>query len=168
MAPISTVENEGFKATIKTLDKRYSLPSRKYFSIVALPSPYNQCRMTVEKELQTVQNFATTIDLWSSHAMEPYLSLTVHFITSDFNMKSQCLQTAFFPADHTREELAEGLKWHLNSWYLDEEKMVCITADSGPNLIKTMSLNNWTRLRCFGHRLQLAVGEFCIKVKITQ
>ncbi len=167
MAPINTVENEGFKAMIKTLDKRYSLPSRNYFSSVALPGLYTQCRMTVEKELQNMQNFAATTDLWSSRTMEPYLSLTVHFITSDFNVKSRCLQTAFFPADHTGEELAQGLKESLDSWSLEEEKMVCITTDSGANIVKAASLNNWTRLQCFGHRLHLAIGELYIKHPVT-
>ncbi|XP_058602589.1 zinc finger BED domain-containing protein 4-like [Onychostoma macrolepis] len=142
---------------IKTLDKRYSLPSRNYFSSVALPGLYTQCLMTVEEEPQNMQNFAGTADLWSSRTTEPYLSLTVHFITSDFNMKCRCLQTAFFPADHTGKELAQGLKESLNSWSLEEEKMVCITTDSGANIVKAASLNNWTRLQCFGHRLHLAV-----------
>lgn len=66
-------------------------------------------------------------------------------------MKSRCLQTAFFPADHTGEELAQGLKESLNSWSLEEEKMVCITTDNGSNIVKAASLNNWTRL--------LAIGE---------
>ncbi|XP_051962423.1 E3 SUMO-protein ligase ZBED1-like [Xyrauchen texanus] len=157
MAPINTVQNEGFKAMIKTLDKRYSLPCRNYFSSVALPGLYTQCRITVEEELQNMQYFAATTDLWSSRTMEPYLSLTVHFITNDFNMRSRCLQTTFFPADHTGEELAQGLKDSLNSWSLEEDKMVCITTDSGANIVKAASLNKWTRLQCFGHRLHLAI-----------
>ncbi len=152
---------------IKTLDKHYSLPSRNYFSSVALPGLYTQCRMTVEKELQNMQNFAATADLWSSRTMDPYLSLTVHFITRDFNVKSCCLQTAFFPAYHTGEELAQGLKESLSSWSLEEEKMVCTTTDSGANIVKAASLNNWTRLQCFGHRLHLAIGELYIKHPVT-
>ncbi|XP_061584717.1 E3 SUMO-protein ligase ZBED1-like [Cololabis saira] len=35
--------------------------------------------------------------------------------------------------------------------------MVCITTDSGANIVKAASLNNWTRLQCFGHRLHLAI-----------
>ncbi|XP_073708964.1 E3 SUMO-protein ligase ZBED1-like [Garra rufa] len=157
MAPINTVQNEGFKAMMKTLDKRYCLPSRNYFSSVALPDLYTRCRTTVEEELQNIHYFAATTDLWSSRTMEPYLSLTVHFITRDFKLKSRCLQTVFFPADHTGEELAQGLKESLNSWSLEEQKMVCITTDSGANIVKATSLNNWTRLQCFGHRLHLAI-----------
>ncbi len=45
--------------------------------------------------------------------------------------------------------------------------MVCITTDSGANIVKAASLNNWTRLQCFGHRLHLAIGELCIKHPVT-
>ncbi len=45
--------------------------------------------------------------------------------------------------------------------------MVCITTDSGANIVKAASLNNWTRLQCFGHRLHLAIGELCIKLPVT-
>lgn len=87
------------------------------------------------------------------------MSLTVHFIATDFTMKSRCLQTGFFPEDHTGQALAHGLKEALASWGLEEEKLACITTDNGQNTVKAVSINNWTRLQCFGHRLHLAIGE---------
>ena len=159
MASINTVQNDGFKHLVKTLDKRYQLPSRNYFSRTALPAMYFKIKATIEEELQDVSYFAATTDLWSSRTMEPYMSLTVHFISSDFTMKSRCLQTAFFPQDHTGDELAVGLVESLKSWNLDEKRMVCITTDSGSNIIKACSINKWTRLQCFGHRLHLAIGK---------
>ena len=33
------------------------------------------------------------------------------------------------------------------------------TTDNGTNVIKAMELNQWTRLRCFGHRLHLVIGK---------
>ncbi len=40
-----------------------------------------------------------------------------------------------------------------------EERQVCITTDNGTNVVKAASLNDWTRLQCFGHRLHLAIGR---------
>ncbi|KAL0152472.1 hypothetical protein M9458_052195 [Cirrhinus mrigala] len=51
MAPIHTVENEGFKALVKTLDARYVMASRTYFRQVELPSLYMSCRSEVKNEL---------------------------------------------------------------------------------------------------------------------
>lgn len=94
MLPISLVENEGFKNLIHVLDPRYELPGRKHFSQTALPRLYTECRETVERQLQNVQFFATTSDIWSSRTSEPYLSLTIHFVDEDWNLQSKCLQTA--------------------------------------------------------------------------
>ncbi len=159
MAPVTSVAKDGFKKLIQTLDKRYSVPSRNYFSHVAIPALYNKCRETVETELRDVHNFAAT-DLWTSRATEPYMSTTIHFITDDFEMKSRCLQTGFFPEDHNGEALVQGLKDALINWKLEEENLVCITTDNGSNIVKATSINDWTRLQCFGRRLHLAIGEF--------
>nr|XP_024661555.1 zinc finger BED domain-containing protein 1-like [Maylandia zebra] len=159
MLPINTVENEGFKQLIKVLDPRYQLPGRKHFSQIALPMLYRECREAVEKELQTVSFFATTSDMWSSRTSEPYLSLTAHYIDQDWNLKSKCLQAAYLPDDHTGEVIALGLSEALASWGLSEDKQVCITTDSGTNIVKATSLNNWTRLQCFGHRLHSAIEK---------
>ncbi|XP_060785451.1 E3 SUMO-protein ligase ZBED1-like [Neoarius graeffei] len=157
MAPINTVQHEGFRKMINTLDKWYSIPSRNFFSNVALPDMYNKQWAVVEAELWEIVHFSATSDLWSTRTMEPYLSLTVHFIAPDFTIKSRCLQTAFFPEDHTGEALAQGLKDVLASWSLNKDKLTCITTDNGQNIVKAISLNDWTRLQCFGHRLHLAI-----------
>lgn len=153
------MNNPGFKKLINTLDKRYNLPSRHYFSRVAIPALYDECHDGVAKEVATAQYFATTTDLWSSRTMEPYLSLTVHFIDMDFNMKTKCLQTSFFPEDHTGQNIAAGLKQALATWDLEESKLVCITTDNAANVMLAAQLNGWMRLQCFGHRLHLAIGE---------
>lgn len=54
----------------------------------------------------------------------------------------------------------------MASWSLQEERLVCITTDNGSNVVKAASLNNWTRVQCFGHRLHLAIDEsHCIFFK---
>ncbi|KAJ4945987.1 hypothetical protein JOQ06_023665 [Pogonophryne albipinna] len=167
MVSINTVSNEGFKKLIRTLDKRYAIPSRTYFSQVAIPEMYTQCRNKLETELKNVEYYATTTDLWSSRTTEPYLSLTVHFINDDFELKSHCLQTVYFPADHTGENIAHGLRESLSNWGLKEEDQTCITTDNGSNVVKAVELNHWTRLQCFGHRLHLAI-ENALKEKTVK
>lgn len=162
MVSINTVSNEGFKKLIRTLDKRYAIPSRTYFSHVAIPEMYTECRNKLETELKN-EYYATTTDLWSSRTTEPYLSLTVHFINYDFELKSHCLQTVYFPADHTGENIAHGLRESLSNWGLKEEDQTCITTDNGSNVVKAVELNHWTRLQCFGHRLHLAIGK-CVSL----
>jgi len=155
MMPIQTVEKEGFKRLVKKLDPRYNIPGRKYFS--TLPAMYEECR---DKLATTLSFFASTTDMWSSRTSEPYISLTVHYIDSDWKLLNSCLETSFFPEDHTGENIASGLREFLQSWRLEEDKQVCVTTDSGANIVKAVALNNWTRLSCFGHRLHIAIGKF--------
>ncbi|XP_044130059.1 E3 SUMO-protein ligase ZBED1-like [Bufo gargarizans] len=157
MVPFLTVEKSGFQNMIKTLDPCYEVPSRKYFSQTEVPKLYDKVREQVKNELRSIKYYATTTDLWSSRTMEPYISLTIHFINEEGKLCSRCLQTSYFPEDHTGELISQGLKEALESWGLKEELQVCITTDNGANIVKAVEINGWTRLQCFGHRLHLAI-----------
>ncbi|KAL6473716.1 hypothetical protein MHYP_G00172770 [Metynnis hypsauchen] len=159
MMPFTTVENVGFRKMMSVIDPRYELPGRRYFSRTAIPELYGEVRERVEEKLKSASYFATTADLWSSRTSEPYMSLTVHFIDKDWSLVSLCLQTVYFPEDHTGEAIAAGLADALASWGLGEDRQVCITTDSGTNVIKAAELNGWTRLQCFGHRLNSAIEK---------
>ncbi|XP_026028480.1 zinc finger BED domain-containing protein 1-like [Astatotilapia calliptera] len=157
MMPINTVSREGFTSLIHKVDQRYRIPSRNYFSHVAIPQMYETCRKTVMFELSQAENYASTTDLWSSRTTEPYMSFTVHFLTEDFELKTRCLETVYFPDSHTSENIAHVLREVLASWDLKEDRQVCITTDNGANVVRATELNNWVRLQCFGHRLHLAI-----------
>lgn len=159
MIPLNTVSGEGFQNLVHTLDRRYVVPSRTYFSQVAVPQMYAECRGKLEAELRSIGYFATTSDLWSSRTTEPYISLTLHFIDDEFHLKSRCLTTTYFPEEHTGENIASAIKEILMSWGLCEKNQTCITTDNAANVIKAAELNEWMRLQCFGHRLHLAIGK---------
>ena len=159
MVPIYTVEKPGFIHLLKILDPRYVLPGRKHFSEVALPQLYNSTCQRIATELEGVSFYSATTDLWSSRVMQPYLSLTVHFISDSWTLRSVCLQTAYFPDDHKGEIIAQGLKDALSSWNLAEDRLTCMTTDSGTNMIKALRDNAWPSLQCFGHRLNCAIGK---------
>ncbi|XP_037124783.1 E3 SUMO-protein ligase ZBED1-like [Syngnathus acus] len=159
LVALNTVEKEGFKHMIKTLDPRYEVPNRKYFSQVAIPNLYEKRRTKLETDMAAVRHYALTTDMWFSRTMEPYFGVTVHFISDDWSLQSHCLQTSYFPEDHTGELLAAGLQEALESWGLSEEKLVAITTDDGEKVTKAVELNRWTRLQCFGHRLHHAIEK---------
>lgn len=143
MVPIYTVEKPGFIHLLKVLDPRYVLPSRKYFSDVALPQLYNSTHQRIAAELDGVSFYSATTDLRSSRVMQPYLSLTLHFINDDWTLRSVCLQTAYFHDEHKGEIIAQGLKDALSSWNLPEDRPTCMTTDSGTNMLKALRDNGW-------------------------
>lgn len=91
--------------------------------------------------------------------MEPYITLTFNNIDADFTIKMKCLQTAFFPEDHTRLNIADGPRQAMAAWDLNEEKLICITTDNASNMKLAAELNGWMKLQCFGHRLHLVISE---------
>lgn len=86
------------------------------------------------------------------------MSVTVHFM-EDLEMKSACIQTSYFPQDHTRGHIAEALQDALPCWKLNHKRLVAIMIDNGTIIVKTVQLKKWLRMQCFCHRLHLAFGE---------
>lgn len=109
MVPLNTVEKDGLKKMVKTLDPRYALPDQKYFSTIAIPAMYTELKEKLQIKLATVLHYSTSANRWSSRTIEPYLNLTIYFINDEWELQSHCLQTNFLPKDHTAKLIAEGL-----------------------------------------------------------
>ena len=60
-----------------------------------------QVRDEVQRSVSDAKYFCVTSDIWSSVTMQPYLSLTIHFIDNEFGLQSKCLAVSYFPEDHT-------------------------------------------------------------------
>ena len=54
MVPVNTVTKDRFKNLLRTLDRRFEIPSRTYFSQVAIPQLYAEFREKVVTELKNV------------------------------------------------------------------------------------------------------------------
>uniref|UniRef100_A0A673CIH1 BED-type domain-containing protein n=1 Tax=Sphaeramia orbicularis TaxID=375764 RepID=A0A673CIH1_9TELE len=168
MCSANTSDNSGFRQMVNTLDKRYVLPSRHHFTRAALPALYEKRRHEVANELLGADFFAIMTDLWSSRTMEPYISLTVHFIDSDFNLNAKCLQASFLPEDHTGENIANGLKDAMAAWSLNEEKLVCLTTDNAANVILIVASfsYSWKKKRDLAQaQKQLNLPEHSLKTE---
>uniref|UniRef100_A0A0K2TA40 Zinc finger BED domaincontaining protein 1like [Maylandia zebra] n=1 Tax=Lepeophtheirus salmonis TaxID=72036 RepID=A0A0K2TA40_LEPSM len=158
MVPINTVSKEGFKKMVHTLDKSYKIPPPSYFYQVAIPKLFNKCKMDVAITVREIDFFAITIDHWSSRTIEIYISLTVHFVTKNFDMKTCCLQTFFLPQEQYPENnIAEQIRGALEEWDLEEDQQVCVTTDNASNMINALELYGRMHLQCFMHMLHMAI-----------
>ena len=61
--------------------------------------------------------------------------------------------------DLTVKTLADGMKEVLDHWNLAPSKQVCLTTDSGANIVKAVRDLNWPWISCFGHNLHLAITK---------
>ena len=78
--------------------------------------------------------FSGTADLWSSCTSEPYLSFTVHYIDTNWDLQTHCLQAHYMPEDHTGVQLQDALTVTLEQWKLDHHKLTAITTGSASNI----------------------------------
>ncbi|XP_052429876.1 E3 SUMO-protein ligase ZBED1 isoform X2 [Carassius gibelio] len=160
-----TVEKESFTELLQTFDKQYELPGRKYFTKTAIPDLYNKTREIIAKDLKSVDFVALTTDMWSSINMTPYITVTAHYISEDWELMAKCLETTFVPENHTAEALAEVLTEVVHDWDIEESNISCITTDNGANIVAAIRGLKWPWLNCFGHNLNVAVNYSLQKEK---
>lgn len=167
--PMYTVEKEGFKHLLNVLDNRYKAPGRKYFSGKAIPARYSEEKQkTKEILVNEVSYFSATSDGWTSVGMDPYLSLSIHFISREFELVSRNLETSYMPDDATGENIARAITGFFDKWGMNKEQVVSITTDSASSMKLAIGLLGVNRVSCFGHILHNAVVKSLQDDKINR
>lgn len=155
MRPLSVVENEGFRYMLKTLEPRYTIPSRQHITDIAVPNLYKEVKMSILESLSSAERVALTCDAWTSRATESFVTITAHYITTEWNLVSYVLQTRAMHDSHTGGNIAELLKEAVTEWGLEEKHPVIVT-DNASNMNVAAGLADMTHVRCFAHSLNLA------------
>ena len=76
-----------------------------------------------------------TSDGWTSITGDPYLSLTAHYITNGWMLKTKCLAAMYAPESYTADYLANFIRERLKEYQLRTGNVVSITTDSAANMI---------------------------------
>ncbi len=127
MRPLSVVENEGFRYMLKTLEPCYTIPSRQHITDIAVPNLYKEVKMSILESLSSAERVALTCDAWTSRATESFVTITAHYITTEWNLVSYVLQTRAMHDSHTGGNIAELLKEAVTEWGLEEKHPVIVT-----------------------------------------
>ena len=81
----STVSDTGFTELLKTLEPRYTLPSRRYFTEDVVPGIANNINSKIAEVLKDVTYLSLTTDIWNtSLTNQSLISLTSHWIEDGF------------------------------------------------------------------------------------
>ena len=162
--PLSTVERPKFVKMLKVFDNRFTLPSRRTITETNIPDMYMRLRckiqqLVLDNKHDILPMFSFTTDLWSSATLEPYMSLTIHYLTPDMSLACHVLETKYFPERHTGINIATLLEELLQYWKLDLNQLSCITTDSARNMVSMAREAGIVRLPCFGHLLHNGVQQ---------
>ena len=110
---------------------------------------YTSEKRRIRGVVASAEFVSCTTDMWSSRSGDGYISLTCHFITSDFKMCYHNLQTHHFPGTHDHIAISQPLISAANDWCIDFDKqLVAFTTDSGSNVVKALENMNVLRLAC--------------------
>lgn len=84
MHPYCVVENTGFREIINTLEPRYKIPSRQFFSEKFIPELYRSTKEDLQLELSQSAHVTLTTDSWRSCSTVSYVKITAHLISMNW------------------------------------------------------------------------------------
>ena len=122
-----------------------------------LPELYSKRVSEIKQQLSSIPFVALTSDIWTSTTTQSYLTLTCHFITPSWGMKSLVLETFDFCNDHTADNIAEALQKVAGSWGISS-KVITVVTDNAANIVAAVRIVGWQHVPCFAHTLNLVVS----------
>ncbi|KAL5714914.1 hypothetical protein ACHQM5_016815 [Ranunculus cassubicifolius] len=117
-----------------------------------------------------------TSDLWTSIANDGYISLTAHFIDSDWKLQKRVICFSYMPSPHTGNKICEKIHSLISDWGI-EKKLFSITLDNATSNLTFVSLlksqlnlqnallcdGDYFHIRCCCHIINLVV-QFGLEV----
>ncbi|KAJ4945838.1 hypothetical protein JOQ06_023516 [Pogonophryne albipinna] len=108
MCPVSTVSNQGFKQLVNTLDKRYAMPSRYYFSRFAKQIENLRCSEPVFAEFNRITSRNLEADFFE--ALDQHTPRFIQLFKSKKGSVGQKLQSINWPTPDVTEQRSVVLK----------------------------------------------------------
>lgn len=160
MQLFSMVDDEGFKRLVKALDPSYELLSKQDLSRTYLPNIYNEEVKRIKKELEDTHASSLATETWTSATTKHFITVTAHFISPEWELKSVMLETFMTQETHTAADIAEELTTICNNWNI-LNKVCSVVTDKIANV--TLAVTNSMKLchlQCFAHTLNLVVKDY--------
>ena len=162
LRPAAMVEGIGFKRLINYLEPNYRVPSAVHITS-CLQEHYAKAKTMVIRMLEEPMHIALTTDIWTSVATRSYITVTAHFVSSSWELKTCLLQTTNFPENHTADHICEKLQEILSNFNVSCSKVVAIVHDQGSNMQccgrRMKSEFGWESMNCAAHLIQLCVED---------
>jgi len=154
--PFKVVEDSGFKQFVKILNPNYELPNRHTISKELIPAMYEKCLGEMKSLTSTVESACLTTDCWTSRNNESFMAITIHFIDTEFELKSILLECSSFNLNHTGHNLAQEIERILESWELTK-KITFAVSDNAYNIKNALNNLSLKNMGCFAHTMNLIV-----------
>ena len=145
---------------VSKLNPRYHLHSTRYFSDYEIPHMYSHVKgNVVVPKLKETTFFSATTEMWTSAVNDSYMTITILFISSDWELNSLCMETVSLFADHTGQNIADAILDILENRNFSRDNLVSTTTDSGSNIVSVFRILNALRVNCFRCNLDLTIRK---------
>ena len=162
LRPAATVEGVGFKRLINYLEPNYRVPSAMHMA-KCVTEKYEAAKNTLIGMLKEPTHVALSTDIWTSIATQAYITVTIHYVSPNWELNTFLLQTIEFPENHNADNISEKIKEILANFSLDCHKVVATVHDQGSNMEAFSRLMKeqyrWESTNCAAHRIQLCVED---------
>lgn len=172
--PFHHVESDSFKEFVRELQPRVTVKSANCFSQSKLPRLHSKMLRSMtqilDQDLETCPGGALTTDIWTSRAGDPFLSLTLHYL-SDWVLKRWTLGCLPFDGRHTAHRIAEALDGKLSEFPILNQRIdlpLTLVHDAASNMKAACvkSSNSLFSFVCVDHRLQTALRNTFSKIEL--
>ena len=117
--PFSTVDDPRFWKLICHFQPNYKIPSRKTFRDM-IPARVKEMKASLRRSLNQASDVSFTTDIWTTkNNKASHISVTCHWITTDWQRRDFVLACTPFPVKHTAENIAKKLKEAFSEWGLN-------------------------------------------------
>ena len=103
-----------------------------------------------------------TTDMWTSCARMGYITVTAHYISSDWKLHNKVIATRAVPEKHTGVNIANVLINIKDEFQIQSLK--ALTTDNAQNMVVAANEAGFERWPCFSHTLQLAINDALAKI----
>ena len=154
--PLSVAENPYFQRMLASLSSKVNVPSR-----TTITTKLIELQLQIQEAIKLLVMglfVACTTDAWTSVANITYCSLTLHFITSNWQLVCLSLDCCSFPGSHTGERVAAKLNELLASYGIAKDHVMACVTDTASNMKKSARFMEYDWMGCMAHQLELVTG----------
>ena len=154
--PLSTIESPAFREMIHIANPRIQVPGRKAMKTI-LRGLQDGVITDIKNEIKIVKALSLTTDTWTSVSQCAYLSLTVHYITEQWEFVSRLLCAREISGNHTGKNIGQLLRQLLSEWEINSNQVVAVDTDNARNMNVAAAEAGLRKQPCFAHSIQLSV-----------
>ena len=93
-----------------------------------------------------------------SASIQSYITITVHFISDNWELCSRVLLAREMGEHHTSVNIFERLLEAAKEWGITDECVSAVVSDNAANAVLGANLTGWPHFGCAAHILQLSVN----------